>query len=31
MKFEGAEGRLALIDGKGFTMNLTEATHGGRL
>jgi len=31
LKFVSAEGRLSLTDGKGFTMNLTEATHAGRL
>jgi len=31
LKFAGAEGQLSLSDGKGFTMNLTEATHRGRL
>jgi hypothetical protein len=31
LKFAGAEGRLTLSDGKGFTMNLTESTHSGRV
>jgi hypothetical protein len=31
MKFLAADGRLSLTDGKGFTMNLTEATHSGRV
>lgn len=31
LQFVGAEARLLLTDGKGFTMNLTESTHGGRL
>lgn len=29
--FSELEGRLALTDGKGFTMNLTETTHSGLL
>ncbi|WP_455379645.1 hypothetical protein [Petrachloros mirabilis] len=31
LKFSELEGRLALTDGEGFTMNLTETTHSGRL
>jgi hypothetical protein len=31
LTFVGAEGRLSLTDGKSFKMNLTEATHCGRL
>jgi hypothetical protein len=31
VKFVAAEGRLSLTDGKGFTMNLSEHTHGGRV
>lgn len=31
LKFSEVEGHLLLTDGKGFTMNLTETTHSGRL
>jgi hypothetical protein len=31
LKFVSADGQLVLTDGKGFTMNVTEAVHGGRL
>jgi hypothetical protein len=31
LRFVGGEGRLVLTDGGGFTMNLNEGTHGGRL
>jgi hypothetical protein len=31
LKFVSSVGRLTLTDGKGFTMNLTEATRGGRV
>jgi len=30
LKFVDDEGRISLTDGKDFTMNLTEHTHGGR-
>jgi hypothetical protein len=31
LKFVSAGGRLSLTDGKGFSMNLTESTQGGRV
>ena len=31
LKFVATDGRLVLSDGKGFTMNLTESSHGGHL
>jgi hypothetical protein len=31
LKFVAADGRLSLTDGKKFTMNLSESTHGGRV
>lgn len=31
IEFISDDGRLSLTDGKGFTMNLAESTHGGRV
>jgi hypothetical protein len=31
LKFVSADGQLSLTNGKGFTMNLTESAHGGRV
>jgi hypothetical protein len=31
IRFVSDEGRLSLMDGQGYTMNLTEYTHGGRV
>jgi len=31
LRFEVAEGRLSLTDGRGFHMNLTEHTHAGQV